>query len=613
MNLQLENPQVLRLSSRIKAQVSHPINRYELAALIESMGITDGIARADYGEPDVLSLATRCEPIVRNSQTIPIEDQDRLDDPAPYGYENIFTSGMRKLGLHRAYQWGMRFGEVNLIGFFFAMPMVVSIIGLLVLGASLWAALINQPPVATAIGLGTVASFVVTGGYSQAIGRRGLFYRLQDEHALTRTVCYYFIGVGFEMVLAVGVVGFLILSLFGILPIYLALVAVTYYFFLSLLWLFLAVLYMLGQPLLFTPAIVIGIIVVYALQHYGLSLVVRQSLSMILAGVLSFLAGYAAFGQRPGRNAGLVWSCIAAMGAMILALVMTKTGHLLPIYGDMLIGISVAALLVFFFVLFLFAQRQAREEAEMHTARLPRSSLLWYKVGPYFAYGLLYYLFLFVDRLIAWSAPDRSAVYSGFLIRFRTGYEVGMDWGLILLFITVGLTESQINGFAQRIRNDEQRHIIYQSDQLSNLYKRFYFSRMILFIVVSIVAAIVLWFGVLAIANHASANQPAVRAYLQPIPKYVFLVSTPGYAFLSWALFNNVFLFCLSRPERVLPGVAIALVVDIVVGYVLTRLGTHELASWGFTFGSLALAIYSTGSVIRVLDHLDYYYYSAFL
>ena len=62
-----------------------------------------------------------------------------------------------------------------------------------------------------------------------------------------------------------------------------------------------------------------------------------------------------------------------------------------------------------------------------------------------------------------------------------------------------------------------------------------------------------------------------------------------------------------------LPGVAIALVVDIVVGYVLTRLGTHELASWGFTFGSLALAIYSTGSVIRVLDHLDYYYYSAFL
>ncbi|MDQ2730093.1 MAG: hypothetical protein M3Y56_00410 [Armatimonadota bacterium] len=615
-----EDPQFIQLAGRLRSQVEHPLDVYEISAMIEAMGITDLIVEQDYGLPDVLSLAQRVEPLMRRRDVPAIAPDDDFADSNADDNSNIFKSSLRKFRVSRAYHWCRAFGKTHLIGFFFAMPIIVSIIGLLALRVSLWAALYNQPAEATAIGLGTVASFIVTGGYSQAIGRRGLFYRIQEEHYLTRTVCYYFIGAGFEMVLIAGFVGFVLLNVFGVLPVRLAIIAVTYYFFLSLLWLFLAVLYMLGQPLLFTPAIVVGIIVVHILGQWQpqLSLYVRQSMAMLLAGILSFMSGYAAFGKSGPRNAILIWSSVGAVVAMVLALFFLDGQNLIFI-----IGICVASLLAIFFILFLFARMQTRKQEETQTARLPRASLLWYKVGPYFAYGLLYYTFLFCDRLVAWSSPDRGSVYSGFLLRFRTGYEVGMDWGLILLIVTVGLTESQINSFALRIRDDEHRYAVADTERLTRHYRTFYASRALMFAIVSVVAILLLWFGINHIANfyqaeserlHKPYYELAIRAYLDPLVKRVFWCSSPGYAFLSWALFNNVFLFALSRPERVLRNTAVALVTNITVGYILTRLlGDHEWACIGFTVGSFVLAALSSVSVIRVINRLDYYYYSAFL
>src|SRR5205823_3266474 len=160
---------------------------------------------------------------------------------------------------------------------FFALPAVISIVGLLVLNATLWVSFIDDAPLSTAIGLGTLASFVVTGGFAQAIGRRGLFYRLQGEHLLARTVSYYFVRVGCAVALVVAVLGLGVNTLFGILTPGLYLVALIYYWILSLLWLSLAVLYMLDQPLLFIPVVTLGMAATYALNRFGLPLVAQQS------------------------------------------------------------------------------------------------------------------------------------------------------------------------------------------------------------------------------------------------------------------------------------------------------------------------------------------------
>lgn len=592
------------LAGRIRARVGSVLDADEVAALIESFGITDGIAEQDYQARTVHALALRVEPLVSRSDVPMIAEEENPDDPVPYSYENMFTAALRKLQITRAYTWGKRYGRLHLQGFFFAMPMVVSILSLFIFKTSLWSALIKDLPVATAIGVGTLGSFVVTGGYSQAIGRRGLFYRFQEEHSLARAVCYYFIGVGFQTVLVTALLGFAFNFVSGMLTPRLAVIAVTYFVFLSLLWLFLAVLYMLGQPLLFTPIIIVGIVVVYVLRFHAPVLAVRQGAAMALAAALSFLGGYAAFSRRTSRRAAVVWGTLLAAASMLVTFRVLSGWH-----QDLVVGICVAALLSLFAILFEFSRREAREESDVKATELPRASLLWYKVGPYFIYGTLYYAFLFTDRLVAWSSPDASPVAGSFL--FRTGYEVGAAWGLAVLLCTIGLAESAINTFSERIRDDEASFSIQDPQGLARVYRRFYAIRGAAFLVMSSIAGFALWTGVLAIARHSQSE--FVRAYLGFIPRMVFLIATPGYALLSWSLFNNVFLFALSRPEKVITAMTAAIIVHGTLSYILTRLFGHQFAAVGFLAGCIVLSILTSISALRVIGDLDYYYYSAYL
>jgi hypothetical protein len=592
------------LAGRVRAKTEVILDLDEVTALIESFGITDRMALQDYEEPNVAALAERVKPLIYEEDTPETPEEESLEDPAPYSYENLFTASYVKIRRSRFWHWSHNLWRRYVNSFFFAMPMIVSIIGLLVLRASLWASLTYDVPMATAIGFGTLASLIVTGGYGQAIGRRGLFYLVQEEHSHARSICYYFIGVGFEVSLAFGCLMFAFNLIFNVLPMKLALISLTYYMFLSLLWLFLSVLYMLGQPFMFTTIIVIGIIVVWALQRYVGGIVFRQSASLGLAGVLSFLGGYAIFGRKGYRRITVVWSSVLACLAMVVTFWVCR--GIQQIY---VIGICIVALLALFLVSYDFARRQAREEAETRTAELPRSSLLWYKVGGYFTYGMLYFLFLLVDRVIAWSTMDHAALQGAFT--FRTNYEVGMDWGLIILFCTLGLAESAIILFSESIRETEARYSLEETERLADVYQRFYIIRAILFLILSVFVSIVLWFGVTYYAQHSTSK--ILKSYLDPTTRMVFLIAVPGYIMLSWSLFNNVFLFALSRPERVIYNILVALATHIIVSFILTRLFGHQYAAVGFCIGSFVLGVMSTMTVLNVISDIGYYYYSAYL
>jgi hypothetical protein len=146
---------------------------------------------------------------------------------------------------------------------------------------------------------------------------------------------------------------------------------------------------------------------------------------------------------------------------------------------------------------------------------------------------------------------------------------------------------------------------------LAGVYQRFYAIRAVIFVLFSFFLSLALWYGVIYIAQRS--NSVIIRAYLDHLAQEVFLISLPGYILLSWALFNNVFLFALSRPEHVIYNLVISLAVNVVVGFLLTRLFGHPFAAVGFTIGSFVLAVLSTITTINVIKDMDYYYYSAYL
>jgi len=61
-----------------------------------------------------------------------------------------------------------------------------------------------------------------------------------------------------------------------------------------------------------------------------------------------------------------------------------------------------------------------------------------------------------------------------------------------------------------------------------------------------------------------------------------------------------------------LRGVAIALVVDLVVGFVLSRVFIYWAAVFGLLAGGIVLWIVSSHYTMKVLRDMDFYAYSAF-
>jgi len=77
-------------------------------------------------------------------------------------------------------------------------------------------------------------------------------------------------------------------------------------------------------------------------------------------------------------------------------------------------------------------------------------------------------------------------------------------------------------------------------------------------------------------------------------------------------LFSGVFFFSLSRPVPVLRSIIPATIACAVVGFVLSRTISYEYSAVGMAIGSLVFAVLAVWNALKLMDALDYYYYSAY-
>jgi O-antigen/teichoic acid export membrane protein len=422
---------------------------------------------------------------------------------------------------------------------------------MLLFGYSLWAWVDFTLREATAIGLGTVMSFLVTGGFTQAIARRGLFYLHQKEDILTKKVSYRFFLVGLITAVALGLLFFLVNLVFEMLSPDMAFYAQLYYFMLSVLWLSFSILYMLRQQLLFTLITAIGIIVVHiAILLMKWHMIAAQSLGLGAAIALSLLAGWV-----------------------------------------------------------ILHRRAKRAEADFAVTEMPRLSMVVYAVAPYFFYGMLYFAFLFADRLIAWSS-DTGRGLIPYFIWFDSRYELGMDWALLCFVLIVGVLEFTIEEFSERIVPAEQAARADGFEAFNQRFTRFYYSHLALFLAVSVVSVFGAFLGMIYLRD--TGLFPFIQFFFDPLTEWVFWWASAGYVFLVWGLLNSIFLFALSRPAFVLRSMTPALVLNVVVGFILSRAVSYDWAVIGLTVGSLAFMLISGYYARRTFRKLDYFYYSAY-
>lgn len=483
-----------------------------------------------------------------------------------FGYRDLFETADQILSLFRQGKLRLvvegengqphvsplrRFLRHYLDGLMFSLPMVLQASTMLLWGYGLWGALEVDVRTGSAVALGFVASYIVTSGFAWAIVRRGLFYYYQNEGGLARWSALRMWWISVRVALALAVPALLFNLLYGFLPWQMSLIALAYYAALTVLWL-----------------------------NWSLIYLVRKTHWLLVAFSVAILA--VLFVART-----LGWSIVAAnMTGLVIADVLT--------FGAALLGLN----------------RWARNGAGKPTVNPPRLAVLIYTTAQVFLYGFLYAVFIFTDRVLAWTSSTAREDVPPYPFWLSPRYELGMDLALVVIVLLAGVVEYSTHSFSvtlvpgqKRVRSEDPAPFLKQ-------FRAMYRKHSTILLVASIAAV-----TVAAFVRSALRDFPEPRlqeALASATTTRVFWVAAVSYAILMFALQNILILMTLSRPDLAARTIAVALLVNLAVGWTISRSIAYSGSVFGLLAGCVALAALSHRSVQRVLRELDYHYYAAY-
>lgn len=441
-----------------------------------------------------------------------------------------------------------RYARVFGRGVFFFVPLALQLAALLIVGVSLYASLDFTTGQASIVAVAASLSFVITGAFVQGTGYLGPLFIEPGKHQLAERVLWAMLAAGFAISLALGGILVAVALLTDAYTGDQAERLFAYY------------------ALLAVQALSSGAL--YTLKRYGLMLA-GTAAGLVVAGVL--------YHQTDLRIEHVHWLALATAGGLETAIV----GWTLR-------------------------RRSKETRGDMRLARLPRMRLLVRRSAPYALYGLLYFLLLTADRGVAWGYGDHPQPFW-----FSTEYELGLDWALAALVLSLAFLEITVERFSARLTPAAENHALDAVREHNRTFLSFW-SRQLAY--VAALAAAGAWVAVVTAWGLAElgALGPAQAIYEDPVTRYVFAGGIVGYSFLALGIANSVFLMGLARPWPVLGTLVPSAVVSIGVGIALTSAtDEHWTAVGGMMAGMFVFAAGTGFHARRTLRSVDYHAYAA--
>jgi hypothetical protein len=518
------------IAQRVIDRIGVPKDEWEVAAQLEVLGLRDADARALYGKRDLFDLARAIHAQFHaGAYSFVVEGED----PRPY--------------VHPAIAFLRRYAS----GLLFSAPMALQAATILIWGYGIWGAIDLDLTKGSAIALAFIASYIVAGGFSQAIVRRGLFYIYQQEEVLARWVALRGWWVAARVMLALIVPALLLNALFDILPWSMVFTSIAYYVALAILWLNWSLIYLVRKTHLFLTITAI---------------------------------------------------------ALAAVLVAAKIFHAPPLLANA-IGLFVADSLSFAVAVYALNAMVKRPDVAQ-PVNPPRLTVLVFSTSRFFVYGLLYNTYLFADRVIAWTTPVGREDFPPYGFWLSVRYELAMDLALVVIVVMSGFVEYSIERFSEDLIPSEKKTKSVDAAEFLRHQMRIDRRRSLQLGIAAIVA-VAIAYGV-SVALRLLPNPRLQEALAAPTTVPIFLCAAAGYVFLMFALRNILLLLTLSRVDVAVRCVAIALAVNVSIGFVCSRAIHYAGAVAGVLFGSMVMAWLASRAAKRVLARLDYYYYAAY-
>lgn len=525
------------LKASVEELLDNPVSVWAVAATIESLGIREIDAQREYGYDSILSLADQIYDDIKKG----IHHKASLNGSASHDE------------FHKSGYWSeiKRFIVYYSQGLMFSLPLLSQIAALFIFRYSLWAWLDFNEAQATLVAFGTMAAFIVTGGFVQILGHSISSYVSSGNYFLALESSKKLIKSGLR-----GVLGFCLSVVFlnmiiPFYPPYMVFLGLSYTILISLLLLASGVLYALKRRFAILVIIVIGtLLVIINMEVFQFGIYISQWTAMFVTALL--LGGYA--------------------------------------------------------LLYLKWQIRKNQQKEAMQA-LPLPEVQHFINYRYFIYGLSYFLFIFMDRLLAWSTGELPPP---FILWFNTPYEIGMDWALITLILSFAMLEYSVNVFSRELKPLQKKIGFLQLDRFNGYFKQLYFKQIMLLTVTGLLSIVVTYYSVRSLIIFQD-TVPEVRDFFTNfMTTKVFWIASISYLFLNIGLLHCLFFFSLNKPVFAMNAILAGLAVNFAIGFICSRVFALEYATLGLLAGSIVFAVVSGLTAMNLFKRLDYYYYSAF-
>ena len=425
-------------------------------------------------------------------------------------------------------------------------PVLLQFMMIIFFGYSLWTSVDFNTLQSTAVVLGVIVGMIISGGFVQVIGRQASFYWSYNDFEMTKKTINYILKKGTWAILIALSLLFILNMFLSFYPNKVLIITFVYAFLIGLLILYLAPLYPIKQRWFISVAVFAG-----------------TSISIVLA-----------------KNTNLL------------------------IYFTHWIGlITVIGLSKLF--QHLFFKRILHKTIKISQNKINTPVLLYHNYK-YFFYGLFVYLFVFVDRILAWSSELDGLM--PFVIYFKKDYELGMDIAIVSFLFMGGVLEYSIKVFThfldlqQRLTNFNERY------RFNAYFTRMYWRNVLILLASSIILFIITYFLITSPWGYESR----FHIKLLDLSYRVACFGCIGYLFLAWGMMNSLYLFTLGKPTEALKAIIIATVVNIITGFIFSRFVGYEYSVIGMVAGSMVFMLLTLKENISFFKNLDYNYYSAY-
>jgi hypothetical protein len=410
------------------------------------------------------------------------------------------------------------------------------------IGISLWAYIGFTQELATYIAIGTFLSYIVTGGFVQAIGRKGLQYLSWENPILAKRGVFNIYKEAAKAVLLMGLFLVLIMWLLNSFQVNNSiLTSLGYYFLLSFLWLNLSILYVTKKILAIIVSTSLPILIILVALSMGINIIPSQLIGLLVSNVLSFIWGYKFF-------------------------------YILPY----------------------------EKEKLLRSAKLP--PLDWFKESfrKYFLFGIFYFSFLICDRIVNWTSAFRS---NGML--FNSSYEIGLDFSLIFFPFFLIIAEYAMREIFGRIvylqKNFKSTEIEKYNQRFTIYYAMIFCLIPLISLLIYWIATPFLY-----LLYNSYGIEIIGPLFNDEVAKFVFNTAYFAYSFIGIGLFNSLLLISHSRPEIPLRSIVISLTVNILSGLLLSKFISAEFSVLGLLFGGIIFFVITTVASANLMMDFDY-------